>query len=179
MRFYDDGAAVEADVSGDPGRKANWLSRDDPKLLPGRWTMEGNELVFRLSTGFEERTRRGRLTEEGWVITEKVVFKFAPVSFPREADKGKNRRPYFVGPGKGTRIFQYDDAGRRTGVHHQMEIEAQDPDGDPITITWKVSNGAVVGEGAKVLWKANGPGMVTVVVTDGRGGRIESSIDLN
>jgi hypothetical protein len=151
VRLYDDGTAVEAEVSGDPAAKPNWLDRDDPKLLPGRWTMEGNELVVRLSTGFAQKTRRGKLNSEGWVISDKIVFRFAPLSFPNNADKVKNRRPYFVGPGKGTRVFQYDAAGNRTGFEWQLEIDATDPDGDPITITWKVSNGSIVGEGTKVV----------------------------
>lgn len=179
VRFYDDGMALEADVSGDPAAKANWLNRDDPNLLPGRWSLEGKVLVLKLSTGFKETERRGTTTEQGWVINDKILFKYAPVRFVPPVASAKNRRPYFVGPGKGTRVFQYDDAGRQTGMSHELEIEAADPDGDPLTFAWTASNGSIVGSGTKVQWRANGPGTVTVVVTDGKGGSIRSSTDLN
>lgn len=178
VRLYDDFSGVEADVSGDPTKKANWLNRGDPKLVLGRWTLEGDQLVFTASSGFEEKIRKGRITEEGWAMSEKIVFRFLPVVFPKEAEK--NHLPYFKGPGRVVRKFEYDAAGRVSGVDTECEVDAADADGDPLTFTWKVSNGSIVGEGRKIVWKremVDGEarrGVIGVVVTDGRGGRTAS-----
>jgi hypothetical protein len=55
---------------------------------------------------------------------------------------------------------------------------ASDPDGDELTYTWTTERGTISGEGAIVTWTAPGEYgnyLVTVTVSDGRGGEVTSS----
>jgi len=62
-----------------------------------------------------------------------------------------------------------------------IECTAEDPDGDELSYSWpRPTGGKIQGEGAQVGWTA--PGVpedytVTVIVTDGRGGKAEASVD--
>jgi len=62
-----------------------------------------------------------------------------------------------------------------------IECIAEDPDGDELSYSWpRPTGGKIQGEGAQVGWTA--PGVpedytVTVIVTDGRGGEAEASVD--
>jgi len=60
-----------------------------------------------------------------------------------------------------------------------LQCNAQDPDGDNLTYLWRATGGKVNGEGNTVGWTSpgiNGDYTVTVVITDGRGGKAEASI---
>lgn len=195
VRFYDDHTVVEFKFFGQPADLLKWFNLDREDLMPGRWTINGNELVVVVGRGFEESTRTGTLTPEGWRMTEKVTFEggwritemnallqFAQLPFPREpARTAKNRRPYFTGTGKQTRYFDYDRAGNLLGITQEMEVQASDPDGDPLEFAWKASNGTIGAEGPKAVWKRemkNGqplPGNVSVEVSDGKGGKVTVS----
>ena len=176
VRLYDDHTAVEVDHTGDA---AVLPSRNDPSLLPGVWTLEDDQLTVTTSTGFAENTTTGKLTPAGWVISERVMYIFRPVAFPREA--GGNRRPRFKGHGNAALRFNYDAAGNTVGASHELSIEAEDPDGDALTFIWAASNGTIVGQGPSAVWQrvlqAGRPlsGTITVTVTDGKGGRVEST----
>jgi hypothetical protein len=55
---------------------------------------------------------------------------------------------------------------------------ASDPDGDELTYTWTAERGTISGEGSVVTWTAPGEYgeyLVTVTVSDGRGGEVTSS----
>lgn len=59
-----------------------------------------------------------------------------------------------------------------------ITCEASDPDGDELTYTWSAERGNISGEGAIVTWVAPneyGDYLITVTVSDGRGGEITSS----
>jgi hypothetical protein len=75
------------------------------------------------------------------------------------------------------RKFHYDpNTGVLVGVTTEITIAATDPDGDPLTYSWSVSNGSVTWDGPAALWQRelrNGnvvDGSITVTVADGRGG---------
>jgi hypothetical protein len=60
-----------------------------------------------------------------------------------------------------------------------ITCEASDPDGDELTYSWSAERGNVSGEGAIVSWVAPsefGTHVVTVTVTDGRGGEATDEI---
>jgi hypothetical protein len=55
---------------------------------------------------------------------------------------------------------------------------ASDPDGDELTYTWTAERGYIDGEGPEVTWTAPGDYgyyLITVTVSDGRGGEVSSS----
>jgi hypothetical protein len=63
----------------------------------------------------------------------------------------------------------------------ELECEAVDPDGDPLTYSWTTSAGDIFGEGPSVEWGSPvGEGLyrVSVTVDDSRGGIAEYSISL-
>jgi len=62
-----------------------------------------------------------------------------------------------------------------------ITCEAIDPDGDVLTYTWSSERGNVSGEGTIVSWvgpNEYGTFIITVTVTDGRGGEISGEIDI-
>ena len=62
-----------------------------------------------------------------------------------------------------------------------LECEAMDPDGDPLTYTWKASAGDIFGTGPTIEWGSPvGEGLfrVSVTVDDSRGGIAEHSVSL-
>lgn len=61
-----------------------------------------------------------------------------------------------------------------------LQCTAADPDGDKLTYLWRATGGKINGQGDTVGWTSPGvPGnyTVTVIVTDGRGGQAEKSIE--
>lgn len=76
-----------------------------------------------------------------------------------------------------------DGENQRLRIWRTVTIEciAEDPDGDELSYSWpRPTGGKIQGEGAAVGWTA--PGVpedytVTVIVTDGRGGEAEASVD--
>jgi hypothetical protein len=66
----------------------------------------------------------------------------------------------------------------KPGGHGTITCVASDPDGDELTYTWKAERGAISGEGPEVVWTAPseyGLYLITVTVSDGRGGEVSSS----
>ncbi len=58
---------------------------------------------------------------------------------------------------------------------------ASDPDGDELTYTWEAERGTIDGEDAKVTWIAPGDYgtfVITITVSDGRGGEASSEISI-
>lgn len=63
----------------------------------------------------------------------------------------------------------------------ELECDAVDPDGDPLTYVWSVSAGEIYGEGPRIEWGspvAEGLYRVSVTVNDGRSGTAEYSTSL-
>lgn len=66
----------------------------------------------------------------------------------------------------------------RPGHSGIITCVASDPDGDELTYTWTAERGTINGEGPEVTWTAPGDYgdyLITVTVTDGRGGEVSSS----
>jgi hypothetical protein len=205
VRFYEGGMSVEAEFHGDLSDCYGWLSRASESLYPGRWQMENDQLTVLESTGLFESERNGRLSAEGWTTTPTVtvrdtngwklepavrasgpplVLEFRPVKFVEDREQAAgNRRPAFHGFGSHNRLYDYNRAGSLVGISEELTVQAVDPDQDPLTFTWTVSNGSVTGEGPKAIWErtlVNGrpePGTIGVEVTDGRGGQLAFTWD--
>jgi hypothetical protein len=67
----------------------------------------------------------------------------------------------------------------RAWVTKIIQCNANDPDGDQLSYLWRATGGKITGEGNSVGWTSpgvNGEYTVTVVVSDGRGGKAEGSI---
>lgn len=67
----------------------------------------------------------------------------------------------------------------RQWVTKTVHCNAEDPDGDQLTYLWRATGGKITGEGSTVGWTSpgvSGDYMLTVVVSDGRGGSSEGSI---
>ncbi len=69
------------------------------------------------------------------------------------------------------------------GERVNITCDASDPDGDPLTFSWRTSAGQVIGSGPKVQLDTTGgnPGTYTVTarVDDGRGGTADSSVNID
>jgi hypothetical protein len=59
----------------------------------------------------------------------------------------------------------------------EIECQAEDPDGDPISFKWSATEGKIEGEGPKVQYIATTPGdfAITVTVIDSKGAQIKTS----
>ena len=67
----------------------------------------------------------------------------------------------------------------RQWVTKTIHCNAQDPDGDNLSYLWRTTGGKITGEGSTVGWTSpgiNGDYSITVVVSDGRGGKAEGSV---
>jgi chitinase len=69
----------------------------------------------------------------------------------------------------------------RQGHSGTLTCAASDPDGDELTYEWSAERGSISGEGAEVTW--TGPNeygnfLITVTVTDGRGGEAADEISI-
>lgn len=72
-----------------------------------------------------------------------------------------------------------DENTARQWVTKTIHCNAEDPDGDQLTYLWRSTGGKITGQGSTVGWTSpgtNGTYTVTVVVSDGRGGKAEESI---
>ncbi len=69
----------------------------------------------------------------------------------------------------------------RQGHSGTLTCTASDPDGDELTYEWSAERGSISGEGAEVTWTAPneyGTFLITVTVTDGRGGEAADEISI-
>ena len=100
---------------------------------------------------------------------------------PGAADSAANRSPYWPSPRttKTSTQFKYDDYGDLVGAVTKITIVTKpiDPDRDRLRYTWKATNGRIRGNGTVGVWNRvirygePKPGVVTVVASDGRGGK--------
>jgi len=63
-----------------------------------------------------------------------------------------------------------------------LDVRASDPEHDSLSYNYQVSKGVIVGEGPNVNWdlaRAFGPQTATVEVTDQRGAKVSSSVEVN
>ena len=61
----------------------------------------------------------------------------------------------------------------------EVECVAADPDGDELTYQWMATGGNISGQGPTVTWtapKTSGTYVLTVMVTDGRGGEASEEV---
>jgi outer membrane protein OmpA-like peptidoglycan-associated protein len=69
------------------------------------------------------------------------------------------------------------------GERVRITAVASDPDGDPLTYSWRTNGGQIIGEGAAVQLDTTGvsPGHYTVTgrVDDGRGGAADCSVEVD
>ncbi|MBT9177227.1 MAG: putative serine protease HtrA [Firmicutes bacterium] len=66
------------------------------------------------------------------------------------------------------------------GQHVSIITLANDPDGDSLTFSYRVTGGTIQGTGANVTWIAPNVGgtySITVTVTDGHGGTVDRSVE--
>jgi len=100
---------------------------------------------------------------------------------PGVADSTANRSPYWPSPRttKTSTQFKYDDYGELVGAVTKITIVTKpiDPDRDRLRYTWKATNGRIRGNGPVGVWNRvirygqPKPGVVTVIASDGRGGK--------
>ncbi|MCJ7515779.1 MAG: PKD domain-containing protein [Dehalococcoidia bacterium] len=67
----------------------------------------------------------------------------------------------------------------RQWVTKTIQCNANDPDSDKLSYMWRTTGGKITGEGSTVGWTSpgvNGEYTLTVVVSDGRGGKAEGSV---
>ena len=61
-----------------------------------------------------------------------------------------------------------------------LDVNATDPDGDPLQYEYSTTEGSISGKGKSVIWDLNkvlrGPHEVRVIVTDGHGGKVEAAL---
>jgi hypothetical protein len=78
-----------------------------------------------------------------------------------------------------TTSLEFDETGRLSGGTSTITLRdrARDPDGDPLTYSWRSSSGTVISAGRRVLWMRDADagllaeGTLTLTVSDGRGGK--------
>jgi hypothetical protein len=69
--------------------------------------------------------------------------------------------------------------GVRQWITKTVQCNVNDPDGDKLSYMWRTTGGKITGEGSTVGWTSpgvSGEYTVTVVVSDGRGGKAEKSV---
>jgi hypothetical protein len=69
-----------------------------------------------------------------------------------------------------------------TGVSYQIECAASDTDEDELSYAWSADDGIISGEGSIITWTApEAPGayIITVQITDGRGGEAATQLTVN
>jgi len=69
--------------------------------------------------------------------------------------------------------------GVRQWITKTVQCNVNDPDGDKLSFMWRTTGGKITGEGSTVGWTSpgvSGEYTVTVVVSDGRGGKAEKSV---
>ena len=104
-----------------------------------------------------------------------------PLVQPPQIRPPANRAPLWPNPlqSSGSTQFQYDpNTGYLIGATTTINVltPAVDPDGDPLTYTWTVSNGSVTANGLSATWtrviELGRPksGTTTVTASDGKGG---------
>lgn len=183
FRFYPDSSGATAYTSGKPAQVARWLSKNHQASEVGVYRLDGSTLKFVVGNERANTTYTGTLTPEAWTMNATgTVFAFAPVAFPAE-QAGTNRPPKIAPVVSKKDNFAYNAVGNMTGVTTTIEITVTDPDNDPLTYQWYCSTGSVKGDGPKGVWTRPiemgrpSPGIVTVVVNDGKGGN--ASRDFN
>jgi len=182
FRFYTDSTGLTTRTSGKPAKVANWFNKDDQYSQEGTYRLEDSTLIFIVGDERGAHTKySGTLTADAWIL--RTDFKFIQVTFPREIVRpGQNRSPKIAPAVSKMDTFDYDNAGRVVGVTTTIEIKASDPDGDSLTYTWTSTVGSLTGNGPKCVWKRpivmGRPfhGVVTVVATDGKGGKTSREI---
>jgi hypothetical protein len=77
--------------------------------------------------------------------------------------------------------FEAADTGCKKNTPVAIDCLAYDPDGDELTYQWSATGGEITGEGPFVSWVAPeelGTYTITVYVSDGTGGEMEESLDI-
>ena len=68
------------------------------------------------------------------------------------------------------------------GADSTVTADANDPDGDPLTYSWRAPDGRITGSGPRVTWTAptgtEGSFPVTATVGDGRGGTASDTVNI-
>lgn len=184
FRFYSDATGVGmCCTTGLPAEVSKWFNKDYERGQEGTYRLEGDSLIFIVGEEQGSHTKySGTLSKTEWTLNPNgpntIKFAFAPVNFPKEVVRpGQNRAPKISPVVSKLDAFDYDPAGRVIGVTTTIEIKASDPDGDPLTYVWTATVSTVVADGPKGVWKRPivmgrpSGGVVTVVVTDGKGGK--------
>jgi hypothetical protein len=180
FRFYADSTGLTTHATtAKPEQAAKWLNKDAEGAEEGTYKLEGTTLTFVVGNERAYTQYSGTLLADGWILSfSGRKFAFVHATFPREgARPGENRSPKIAPVVSKMDRFDYDAAGRTVGVTTTIKISASDADGDPLAYTWTASPGSITGNGPEGVWSRPivmgrpSPGVVTVMVTDGKGGR--------
>jgi hypothetical protein len=188
LRLYEDGTAVSDDYKGALTDCAKWLDRDNEKLFPGTWSLNGSQFSMVVYTGLSGKSLTGTLTGQG-LQTEAGpqgrIYRFVPIAFEAPSPSmPHNRRPFFRGHSTVVRKLDYDLAGNLTGIRDDYEVQVSDPDGDQLSYTWVTTSGEVTGGGAKIVWHRvviDGQcelGFITLIVSDDKGGSLIETLNI-
>src|SRR3954465_3107623 len=96
-----------------------------------------------------------------------------PIPQPAPPHPPSNRSP--------TAQITCDPCAASPGGAVRLTAAASDPDGDPLTFQWSATTGTLSADGTpRVEWTATGnsPGVISVTVTDGRGGLARATLEL-
>lgn len=161
------------------GRAAGSLAGPGDMLLTVRLTGSGKRMLRQAARTGADLTVRivDQVTGSARSLTRPIVItRKAPKNRPPEFhDVPSDRREGNVIHHEMTvtENFEYDSVGRLKGSSTDVRITivspATDPDGDPLTYTWKAPQGSIVGNAYGAVW-TDADGSATVTVSDGRGG---------
>jgi len=169
-----DKSAVYAE-SGESVNVRVQASDPDGDPLTYSWTATGGRIE---GTGTEVRWNSAGTTPGTYTVTVRVDDGrggTATCSVDIRVEPRPNRPPTISCSADRSSVF--------VGERVRITAVASDPDGDPLTYSWRTSGGQIIGSGAVVQLDTTGvsPGRYTVTgrVDDGRGGAADCSVSID
>lgn len=152
VRFYPDGSGLTIMSADKPEQVNRWLTRENRTGDQGSYRVSGRTLTLEVPIANGTRTYQGEISSDGWVLGSRK-YAFSPAGSANEPAPGQNRMPLVVAAISVENRIALGPTGRQEALTTTVSVSASDPDGDPLTFTWKASNGSINPSGGRVVWR--------------------------
>jgi hypothetical protein len=178
VRFFPPIRGLYVLSADKPEQVARWLTQENRAGEGGVYELSGTTLSFVMLLPTGTRTLKGELTGDGWTLGGNTYSFFAaPATGSEKSAPGENRIPIVAGAVDVSNSIGLGPTGRQESMTTTVTIDASDPDGDPLTFTWRASNGELSPAGNRVAWRRPvqlgraEEGLLVVELSDGKGGK--------